>query len=203
MHGRHPASLSSVVFASPAARGPGGDHLNTLDRESTLLVVVDAQEAFRPAVLDFDRVVGNTATLLQGAQALGVPVVVTEQYPKGLGRTVPEVAEHLDGVEPIEKVCFSAAAADGFDAEGRQQALVCGIETHVCVSQTAHDLLERGMEVHVARDAVTSRTEENREVGLRKMERSGAVITSVETALFELLGAAGSDEFKTVQRLIK
>ena len=177
--------------------------MHTLDRESTLLVVVDAQEAFRPAVLEFDRVIRNTATLVQGAHALGVPMVVTEQYPKGLGNTVPEVAEHLDGVEPLEKVCFSAAAADGFDTAGRRQALVCGIETHVCVSQTAHDLLERGLEVHVARDAVTSRTEENREVGLRKMERAGAVITSVETALFELLGAAGSDEFKTVQRLIK
>ena len=166
-------------------------------------MVVDVQEAFRPAVLDFERVVGNTATLVRGAHALAVPVVVTEQYPKGLGRTVPEVAEHLNGTEPIEKVCFSAAAADGFDTAGRKQALLCGIETHVCVSQTAHDLLERGFDVHVARDAVTSRSEENREVGLRKMERAGAVVTSVETALFELLGAAGSDEFKTVQRLIK
>jgi nicotinamidase-related amidase len=174
-----------------------------LRRDSTLLVVVDAQEAFRPAVLDFDRVVHNTAVLVQGAKALGVPVVATEQYPKGLGHTVPEVAEHLNGVEPIEKTCFSAAAADGFDPDGREQVLVCGIESHVCVSQTAHDLIDRGLEVHVARDAVTSRTEENREVGLRKMERAGAVITSVETALFELLGAAGSDEFKTVQRLIK
>jgi nicotinamidase-related amidase len=174
-----------------------------LKRESSVLVVVDVQEAFRPAVLDFDRIARNTAVLVEGAHALGIPVVATEQYPKGLGRTVPEVAEHLNGAEPIEKVSFSAARADGFDMDGRDQALVCGIETHVCVSQTAHDLLERGVEVHVARDAVTSRTEENREVGLRKMERAGAVITSVETALFELLGAAGSDEFKTVQRLVK
>ena len=165
--------------------------------------MVDAQEAFRPAVLDFDRVVRNAATLVQGARALGVPVVVTEQYPRGLGRTVPEVAEQLDGIEPIEKVCFSAAAADGFDTGGRDQAIVCGIETHVCVWQTAHDLLDRGLEVHVARDAVSSRTEENREVGLRKMEAAGAAVTSVETALFELLGAAGSDEFKSVQRLIR
>ena len=145
----------------------------------------------------------NASTLLQGAPALGVPVVVTEQYPRGLGRTVPEVAEQLDGIEPIEKVCFSAAAADGFDTGGRDQAIVCGIETHVCVWQTAHDLLDRGLEVHVARDAVSSRTEENREVGLRKMEAAGAAVTSVETALFELLGAAGSDEFKSVQRLIR
>jgi len=141
--------------------------------------------------------------LVQGAHILGLPVVATEQYPKGLGRTVPEVAEHLDGVEPLEKVCFSAADADGFDLDGRTQALVCGIESHVCVSQTAHALLELGLEVHVARDAVSSRTEENRELGLHKMESSGAILTSVETALFELLGAAGSEEFKRVQGLVK
>jgi nicotinamidase-related amidase len=174
-----------------------------LDRDRAALVVVDVQEAFRPAVVDFERVAANAAVLVRGARALGVPVVASEQYPKGLGRTVPEVAEQLEGVEPIEKMCFSAAAADGFDLGGRDQALLCGIESHVCVSQTAHDLLDRGVEVHVARDAVTSRTGENRELGLHKMESAGAVITSVETALFELLGAAGSDQFKAVQALVK
>jgi nicotinamidase-related amidase len=173
--------------------------VRTLDRDRTALVVVDVQEAFRPAVPDFDRVVQNTRRLMDGAKILGVPVVVTEQYPKGLGRTVDELGE----VEPIEKSCFSAARADGFDLDGREQALVCGIETHVCVSQTAHDLLERGVEVHVASDAVSSRTPENKEVGLHKMEQSGAIVTSVETALFELLGVAGTDEFKQVQGLVK
>ena len=174
-----------------------------LDRERAALVVVDVQEGFRPAVLDFERVARNAGVLVQGARTLAVPVVVTEQYPKGLGHTAPEVAEHLEAAEPLEKVCFSAADAEGFDLDGRDQALVCGIESHVCVSQTAHGLLDRGLEVHVARDAVTSRTEENKELGLHKMESSGAVLTSVETALFELLGAAGSDEFKAVQGLIK
>ena len=177
--------------------------MSVLARDAAVLVVVDVQEAFRPAVLDFDRVAANTAKLLRGARILGVPAVVTEQYPKGLGRTVPEVAEHLDGAEPVEKSCFSAARADGFDTGGRGQALVCGIEAHVCVHQTVQDLLERGLEVHVARDAVTSRTEENREIGLRRAERAGAVVTSVETALFELLGAAGTPEFKEVQALVK
>ena len=174
-----------------------------LDRGRAALVVVDIQEAFRPAVGDFDRVVAGAAALVRGAQILGLPTVVTEQYPKGLGSTVPELAEHMDGIEPIAKVSFSAAAADGFDLAGRDQALVCGIEAHVCVSQTAHDLLDRGVEVHVARDAVSSRTQENRELGLHKMEGSGAVVTSVETALFELLGAAGTEEFKRVQELVK
>lgn len=174
-----------------------------LEPERAALVVVDVQEAFRPAVGEFEAVAANTARLVQGARQLGVPVVVTEQYPRGLGETVPEVAEHLDGVPRLQKVVFSAARAEGFDLQGRDQALVCGIETHVCVSQTVHDLLARGLEVHVATDAVTSRSAANRRVGLAKMEHAGAVLSSVETALFELVGAAGSDEFKAVQRLVK
>jgi nicotinamidase-related amidase len=178
-----------------------------LDRSRAALAVIDVQEAFRPVVLDFERVAGNVAVLVQGARTLGLPVLVTEQYPKGLGATVPEVGEHLEGILPIEKVSFSAFEADGFYAtlneDERDQVLLCGIESHVCVSQTAEDLLADGREVHVAGDAVTSRTAENRDLGLHKMERSGAVVTSVETALFELLRAAGTPEFKEIQRLIK
>ena len=174
-----------------------------LDPERTTLVVVDVQEAFRKAIPDFERVAKATAALIEGAEAIGIPIVITEQYPKGLGETVPEVAEHLpDGTEPLEKVCFSATDADGFDLGGRDQALVCGIETHVCVNQTALGLLGSGIEVQVAEDAVASRFEGNKRVGLHKMERAGAVMTSVETALFELLGKAGTDEFKRVQKLI-
>jgi nicotinamidase-related amidase len=174
-----------------------------LDPERTALVVVDVQEAFRKAIPDFDRVAKATATLIEGADAIGIPVVVTEQYPKGLGETVPEVAEHLpEGTEPLEKVCFAATDAEGFDLGGRDQALVCGIETHVCVNQTALALLDSGVEVQVAEDAVGSRFDQNKRVGLQKMERAGAVMTSVETALFELLGKAGTDEFKRVQRLV-
>jgi nicotinamidase-related amidase len=174
-----------------------------LEAGRTALVVVDVQEGFRQAIPDFERVAKATATLIEGAEAIGVPVVITEQYPKGLGETVPEVSEHLpEGVEPLEKVSFSAAEAEGFDLGGRDQALVCGVETHVCVNQTVLDLLGSGTEVQVAEDAVGSRTEENKRVGLQKMERAGAVLTSVETALFELLGRAGTDEFKRVQKLI-
>jgi nicotinamidase-related amidase len=174
-----------------------------LDRDKAVVVVVDVQEGFRPAVLDFEEVAGNIGRLVQGAQALGVPVRVSEQYPKGLGHTVPEVAAHLDGVEPVEKTSFSADRAEGFDLVGRTQAIVCGIESHICVWQTASDLLDRGIDVHVVRDAVSSRTQANRELGVELIERAGGAPTSVETALFELLGAAGSDEFKTVQKLVK
>jgi nicotinamidase-related amidase len=174
-----------------------------LDAGRAALVVIDVQEGFRKAIPDFDRVAKATATLIEGAGILGVPVLLTEQYPKGLGETVPEVAEHLPvGTEPLEKVVFSASDAEGFDLGGRDQAVVCGVETHVCVNQTVLDLLGAGLEVQVAEDAVGSRTEENRRVGLHKMERAGAILTSVETALFELLGRAGTDEFKQVQALI-
>jgi nicotinamidase-related amidase len=174
-----------------------------LEADRTTLIVVDVQEAFRRAIPDFERIAKATATLIEGANAIGIPVVITEQYPKGLGETVPEVAEHLpEGVEPLEKVVFAASEAEGFDLEGRDQTLVCGIETHVCVNQTALDLLASGVDVQVAVDAVGSRTDENKGVGLQKMERAGATLTSVETALFELLGRAGTDEFKQVQRLI-
>jgi nicotinamidase-related amidase len=174
-----------------------------LEPERTALVVVDVQEGFRKAIPDFDRIAAAIATLVRGAEAMDVPIVVTEQYPKGLGATVPEVAAALPAdVEPLPKTVFSAASAEGFGLEGREQAVVCGIETHVCVNQTVLELLDQGTEVHVVADAVGSRTAANRELGLAKAERAGAWLTSVETALFELLGEAGTDRFKAVQRLV-
>jgi nicotinamidase-related amidase len=174
-----------------------------LDRERAALLVIDVQEAFRKAVPSFDDVARGTAALVRGAEATGVPIVVTEQYPKGLGRTVPEVADALpEGLEPIEKVCFSASEAEGFDLGGRNQALVCGLEAHVCVNQTVLDLLDHGVEVHVPVDAVGSRFAQSREVGIEKAGRAGAVITDVETALFELVGRAGTEEFKEIQRVV-
>ena len=174
-----------------------------LDPGRAALVVVDVQEGFRPAIPAFDRIAAATATMVRGAAAMDVPIVVTEQYPKGLGPTVPEVAEHLpDGVEPLAKTVFSAASADGFGLGGREQAIVCGIEAHVCVSQTVLELLDGGIEVHVVTDAVGSRSPANRDLGIAKVGRAGAWPTSVEAALFELLGDAGSDRFKQVQGLV-
>jgi nicotinamidase-related amidase len=174
-----------------------------LDRSRAALVVIDIQEAFRKAIPVFEDVAVAAGVLVEGAKAVGIPVVATEQYPNGLGRTVPEIADHLpDETHPIEKVVFSAADADGFDLGGADQALVCGIETHVCVNQTVIDLLASGVDVHVAEDAVASRSKRNWRLGLEKVERAGATLTSVETALFELVGRAGTDEFKRVQRLI-
>jgi nicotinamidase-related amidase len=170
-----------------------------LDRDRAALVVVDVQEGFRPYE-SFAGVVAAAAKLIAAARLLGVPALVSEQYPKGLGHSAPELGL---GDEPrIEKSVFSAARADGFDLQGRDQAIVCGIETHVCVSQTAHDLLGKGVEVHIPADAVGSRHTIDYERGLERLERAGAVVGTVEAALFELLERAGTPEFKEVQRLI-
>jgi nicotinamidase-related amidase len=173
--------------------------MSLLNRDRAALVVIDVQEGFRPYE-SFAGVASACAKLVQAARILDVPRVVSEQYPKGLGHTAPEVG--LEDEPTIEKSVFSAARADGFDLGGRDQVVVCGIETHVCVSQTVHDLLERGIEVHVPADAVGSRHAIDYERGLERLERAGAVVTTVEAALFELLERAGTPEFKTVQKLI-
>ena len=173
--------------------------MSLLSREQAALVVVDIQEGFRPYDA-FAQVAESSAKLLQAARILALPVLVSEQYPKGLGHTAPEVG--LQGEPRVEKTVFSAARAEGFDLGDARQALVCGIETHVCVSQTVHDLLDRGLEVHVPADAVGSRHRVDYERGLERMERAGAVVTTVEAALFELLERAGTPEFKAVQKLI-
>jgi nicotinamidase-related amidase len=173
--------------------------MSMLERERTALVVVDVQEGFRPYGA-FLPVAEGCAKLLEGARILGLPAIVTEQYPKGLGHTAAEVG--LREEQPLEKTVFSAARAEGFDLAGREQAIVCGIETHVCVSQTVHDLLAAGIDVHVPADAVGSRHEVDYERGLARLQRAGAVVDTVESELFELLERAGTPEFKSVQKLI-
>ena len=173
--------------------------MSLLQRERAALIVVDVQEAFRPYA-SFANVARACAKLIEAARIMGLPALVSEQYPKGLGASAPELG--LQQERRIEKTVFSAARADGFDLEGRSQAIVCGIETHVCVSQTVHDLLERGVEVHVPADAVGSRHELDYARGLERLELAGAVVSTVEAALFELLGTARAPEFKAVQRLI-
>jgi nicotinamidase-related amidase len=174
--------------------------VSLLERDRAAVLVVDVQEGFR-SYEAFDAVSAACGRLVEGARILGVPVVATAQYPKGLGPVAPEVG--LQDEQPVEKTVFSAVRADGFDLGGRDQALVCGIETHVCVNQTVLDLLAGGVEAHIAADAVGSRTEANRDLGLHKMEHAGATLTSVETALFELLGSSDAPEFKRVQALVK
>ena len=173
--------------------------MGLLSREQTALVVIDVQEGFRPYAV-FAGVAAACAKLVQAARILELRTLVSEQYPKGLGHTAPEVG--LEQERRIEKTVFSAARAEGFDLGGAGQAIVCGIETHVCVSQTVHDLLAAGVEVHVPADAVGSRHEIDYQRGLERMQRAGAVVSTVEAALFELLERAGTPEFKAVQALV-
>ena len=178
-----------------------------LTRTKTGLVVVDIQERLLPAIFERERVVGNSVRLIQGAGVLQVPIFATEQYRKGLGPTVPEVAAAIPRFSPMEKLAFSACGASGFvpalESKQVSDAVLCGIEAHVCVTQTCLDLLDKGFRVFVAADAVSSRTPENYRFGLERMSAAGAVIVSTEMVLFELLEQAGTAEFKQVLTLVK
>jgi nicotinamidase-related amidase len=191
----------------PHSHGPAPSSI-ALDREDVLLLVVDVQErlaaAMNPAALA--AVEKNAAVLIRAARRLGLPVVATEQYPKGLGHTVPSLRALL-GDDPMEKVEFSCGASKAIArrivGSGRRQVIVAGMEAHVCVFQTVRDLLRGEFAVFVAQDAVLSRTEANRAVGLSLCEKSGATLTSTEAVLFDLLGSAGTPEFKELAPLIK
>ncbi|MEW6208798.1 MAG: hydrolase [Acidobacteriota bacterium] len=183
-------------------------HISKLVRERAALVVIDMQEAFRPVISDFGEVSSRIAKAVEGARLMEVPVIVTEQYPKGLRHTAEEIIPHLPaGSKVIEKICFSSCGADEFQSElisrNIKQAIVCGIEAHICVTQTVLDLLTRGVEVHLLVDCITSRRRENKEIALARLTQSGAVQSNLEMALFELMRTADSPQFKAVQSLIK
>ncbi len=179
-----------------------------LDRANALLLVVDVQERLATAMPQdaLQRLEKNAAVLIRVARRLELPVVATEQYAKGLGPTVPALRELLPG-PPMEKMEFSCGASKPIARHilgtGRKQVIVAGMESHVCVFQTVRDLLRGGFSVFLVQDAVISRTDANRAVGLHLCERAGAVLTSTETVLFDLLGVAGTPEFKELAPLIK
>lgn len=189
---------------------PGPDvkrHERILSRERSLLLVVDIQESYRGKLHEEAHTIRAAVRLLRAAGILGVPVLLTEQYPKGLGPTRQDVAEHLPaGCQRFEKVSFSALGAPGLPEAlarlGRDQVVLAGIETHVCIGQTAHDLLARGFQVHLVRDAVTSRFPLEDETGTSKMLASGATPASSEQVLFEWLERAGTPEFKAIHALV-
>lgn len=178
-----------------------------LDRERAALVVVDVQEAFRKAIPDFDEVAGSVATLVEAAGAMGIPIVVTEQYPKGLGRTLPELRVLLDGAPAVEKTSFSACGAAGFTERLSSLApgsvILTGIEAHVCVLLTALDLLKQGSAVSIVADAVCSRRAGSMDLGLGQARQAGAVITSTETVVFQLLGGSDGDAFREISKLLR
>jgi nicotinamidase-related amidase len=175
-----------------------------MSRGDSGLLVIDVQTRLMDKMADRTRVIANIARLIDGARVLGLPVQATEQYPKGIGPTVPELAARLP--ERPEKLSFSCCSlsdvAERFRTRGVHRVLLAGIETHVCVQQTALDLLADGFHVYVAADAVTSRKELDRDVALRRMEHAGVVLTTTEAALFEWTEHAGTPEFKQISRLV-
>lgn len=183
-------------------------HSNTLKLESSALVVIDMQEAFRGRIADFSEIASRIAMMVQAANLLKLPICITEQYPKGLGRTASEIKKVLPpDVEILEKMTFSSCGISTFREElrrtGRKQILVGGIEAHVCVNQTVHDLIAEGYQVHLLMDCVSSRHPRNKEAGMAKIQMAGAIPGSVELALFELLRDAGHEHFKAIQKLVK
>lgn len=183
-------------------------HASLLDPGRCVLALIDLQERFREAIPDFASVVTRTEILTRAAARLGVSVMVSEQYPRGLGRTVPALAAALPpDTLPHEKLCFSAcdlpAWAAALKATRRDQVVLCGVEAHVCVLQTALDLTAADVSVYVVEDAVSSRRAADMRTALRRLESHGIHIVTSEMVVFEWLRRAGTDEFRDVQRLIK
>ena len=174
--------------------------------DRAVLVVVDMQEKFRELIHGMDQVVERTERLIKFSRQLDIPVVVTEHYPRGLGVTIAEVRRHFKPFEPIGKINFSCCGCDDFNAElkrlGRDQVILCGIETHVCIYQTAADLLRDGKQVALATDAMSSCSAENRDIGLARMAELGAQSMGTQMLMFEILRKAGTPLFKQVASLL-
>ena len=183
-------------------------HPALLDRDQSVLVVVDMQEPFLSVINGREALVGNVRLLCQAARTLGIPTLATVQYAERMGGVVLPVAEVLPpDVYPLDKMCFSCAGSEAFMARlaatGRRQVVLCGVETHICVSQTAHDLAHAGYAVHVAADAVNSRTLERHKLGMERIRDAGISPCASEAAVYEWLREAGTPEFKEILRLVK
>jgi isochorismate hydrolase len=185
------------------------DALSRIQREEAVLVVVDVQDVLMKQMNQgvAEKVVRNIRILLTFAKKMAIPVLITEQYPKGLGPTVSEIKMELGSTLPIEKVSFSCGGVETFNEKinqtGRKQVILSGIETHVCVLQTADDLIQTGHEVHAVADAICSRRRLDWEIGLRWMEKKGAMISTTEIIAFQLLKEAGTEEFRALSKWLK
>ena len=195
-------SISMPADPTEVARRP-------LEVSTSALIVVDIQEKLLPPIFEKDRLVRNSQLLLRLARIVGMPVLATTQYAKGLGATVPEIASLLPAGEVMDKTAFSCFGSDSFCSAvhalpgNRNTLIVCGMETHICVLQTVLGALNQGFLVHVASDAVSSRAEWNWQIGLRRMEAAGALISSTETIIYELLRGSGTTAFKQMLQYLK
>ena len=178
-----------------------------LSRAAAILVIIDIQGNIAQAMIDKENLFANTVKLIRGFKVFNLPVIVTEQTPQKLDQTIPQIAAELDGIKPIAKESFSSWADVHFreqlEALSRRHVVLLGIEGHVCVYQTALDLISNGYNVHLVADAVSSRTKENRDIGLAAMKSAGAHLTSVEMVLFELLRTAADPKAKDIFKIVK
>lgn len=178
-----------------------------MNLEQTAVVLIDVQGKLATIMNDSEHTVNNIEKLINGAKVLDLPVLWLEQYPKGLGPTVPSIAEQLSNQNPIEKVTFSAWKTDEFKnaliALNRKNILICGIEAHICVYQTAKDLKNAGFNVEVVTDAIDSRSEANKNIAIQRLTQENISLTSVEMALFELVEVASGDRFKQISKIVK
>ena len=178
----------------------------TLLKEESLLLIIDVQERLVPAMKYGKKVIKNTNVLISAAHEMNMPIIVTEQYPKGLGQTVPEIKEGLKDALKFEKTRFSACIEEvvaALETKKRKKIIITGMETHVCVFQTARDLIGLGYDVFVVSDGVSSRTEENHKNGLDLIKTMGGIVINTETVLFDLIKRSGTPEFKVLSKLIK
>ena len=180
-----------------------------MEKDKTVLLIIDVQDALMKN-MEHDvakKIIRNIKTLILFAKDLNIPIIYTEQYPKGLGKTIKEIQIELDQLTPIEKISFSCCGNEFFNERlnglSKKHIILTGIETHVCVLQTTNDLIEMGFEVHVVADAVCSRKKLDWEVALRWVEKKGAIISTTETIAFQLLKEAGTEEFRRLSRLLK
>jgi len=176
-------------------------------KEKSVAVVIDFQERIYPAIHGHEMLTRNVPLLIEGLRAMGIPILVTEQYVKGLGSTIPAIAAKLEGIERIEKSSFSCCDEPKFmmdlASSGRDHVIIAGIESHVCVLQTVIDLQQAGYHAVVVEDCISSRKPSDKLIALERMRREGAYITSYEAILFELLRFSGGETFKAISRLVK
>jgi nicotinamidase-related amidase len=176
-------------------------------KDKSALLVIDIQERVLPVIWEHEKLVKNVIMLIEGMKVLEIPIFVTEQYVKGLGPTIPEIAATLEGIERIEKSSFSCCDESRFmmdlASSGRENIIIAGIESHVCVMQTVTDLVQSGYHPVVIEDCISSRKPNDKEVALERMRSEGAIITTSEAVLFELLRYSGGETFKAVSKLVK
>jgi len=176
-------------------------------KEHSAALIIDIQERLFPFIFENEKLINNLTILIEGLKALTIPILVTEQYVKGLGPTVAPIAAHLEGIKRTEKLCFSCwdepRIAEAIAIAGKDNIIIAGIESHVCVLQTVIDLNHNGYHPVVVEDCISSRRENDKRMALERMRFEGAIITTYESVLFELLRYSGTDQFKAISRLVK